>query len=279
MFSQISAYLQYIYPQHLLTELAGQLANSPTPWLKNYLISNFVRSYRVDMSSALIENPLQYATFNDFFTRKLKPELRPIAQDPEIASPVDGKVAQIGVIKDQQLLQAKNFYYDLKTLLGNDAALAETFNGGSYTTLYLAPHNYHRIHMPLTGTLQKAIFVPGKLFSVNQKTSHVIPQLFTRNERLISVFDTEAGPMAVILVGAIIVGSIQMIWQDQAFRASIVTSLPTNAITLAKGTELGLFKLGSTVILLFGKNKISWSNILNSGDTIEYGSTMGSITS
>lgn len=279
MFKQLSAYLQYLYPKHLLSSSAGMLANSTSPRLKNYLIDSFIKAYNVDMSSALIEDPHQYATFNDFFTRKLKPGIRPIAPDKEIASPCDGTVSQLGMINNNQLLQAKNFYYDLPSLLANEQEAVNQFSDGSFATLYLAPHNYHRVHMPLDGELQQTIFVPGDLFSVNNNTADYIPNLFARNERLICIFSTVAGPMAVILVGALIVGSIQMAWQDHAMRYKCVTSkvYGRGAVKFHKGEELGLFKLGSTVVLLFAHDKVSWSDKLQPGLQSEFGMSLGKI--
>lgn len=279
MFKSISAYLQYLYPKHLISSGAGKLAESGNLRLKNFLIDRFIRAYNVDMSTALIEDPHQYETFNDFFTRKLKPNIRPIAPTPEIACPCDGKISQLGTLKNNQLFQAKNFYYDLSSLLADDQNLVEQFMNGSFATLYLAPHNYHRVHMPLDGELQQTIFVPGSLFSVNNTTADYVPNLFARNERLISIFSTSAGPMAVILIGALIVGSIKMVWNDVAIRHDQITSKAygRGAIKLVKGEELGLFKLGSTVVLLFGHEKVEWSNKLHPGLETKFGESLGKI--
>lgn len=279
MFKQLSAYLQYLYPKHLLSSSAGKLANSTNPKLKNYLIDKFIGLYNVDMSTALIEDPHQYTTFNDFFTRKLKSDIRSIAPDPEIACPCDGTISQIGTVKNKQLLQAKQFYYDLPSLLANHDDLIDKFSHGSFATIYLAPHNYHRVHMPLTGELQQTIFVPGKLFSVNNNTADYIPNLFARNERLISIFSTEAGPMAVILVGALIVGSIKMAWQEVAMRHDIITNqdFGHGTLKLQKGEELGLFKLGSTVIVLFGANRVTWASDITPGLETKFGISLGKI--
>src|SRR5579862_5099450 len=203
----MKALLQNLIPQHLLSRLSGQIAESRHPWLKNKLISYFMKHYHINMHEAIRENPQDYLSFNDFFIRQLKPNLRPICPgENAIASPVDCCIAQIGQAKSNQLLQAKDFYFDLENLLGKDVALAKKFYDANFATLYLAPSNYHRVHMPLTGTLVKSIYVPGKLFSVNRMTSELVPHLYSRNERLITVFETETGPMAIILVGALIVG-------------------------------------------------------------------------
>jgi len=276
----LKVYIQYFLPKRLLTTLAGWIAESRNPRLKNYAIRNFIRRYNVDMSLARIEDPEEYETFNSFFIRKLKPELRPITKgENDIACPADGTIAQIGQIKQNQLLQAKNFYFDLETLLGNDTQLAETFYDGSFATLYLAPHNYHRVHMPLDGKLEKVIYVPGKLFSVNRMTSDIIPRLYSRNERLICLFDTVAGPMAVIFVGAMIVGSIQTIWMDKPVSTQQSSHIKPDSrpIHIARGAELGQFKLGSTVIVLFRQNQVEWSNSLNSTSAVQFGQFLGKI--
>jgi phosphatidylserine decarboxylase len=277
---RLSIFLQIILPQHFLTACFGWLARIRMDAAKNWMIRKFIRKYQVDMSLACLENPESYPDFNHFFIRKLKPALRPIAAGEDIiVSPVDGKVAQIGLISKDQLLQAKNFYYDLKSLLGNDEELASLFYNGAYTTLYLAPRDYHRVHMPLAGTLKKSIFIPGKLFSVNRMTSEIIPNLFSRNERLVTIFDTEAGPMAVILVGAIIVGNIQTVWMQKPARAyGVENFMPDTELHLQKGDELGHFTLGSTVIVLFGKGNIAWSSDIQANASLQFGENLGCCT-
>lgn len=272
--------LQTLLPHHLLTRLAGRLANATTPCFKNWLIRRFMKQYNINLNEALIKHPEAFATFNDFFIRKLEPSARPICKNlSDLACPVDGTVAQIGNITRNRLIQAKGHDYTLEALLGGDQPLANAFTNGSFATLYLAPHNYHRIHMPVNGTLEQSIFVPGRLFSVNENTTAVIPRLFARNERLITVFNTEAGPMAVILVGAMIVGSIQTAWMQEAFRAKQLTKeIISQPITLKKGEELGYFKLGSTVILLFGKDRIQWNPALAPNKTIHMGESIGAIS-
>ncbi len=238
-----------------------------------------MKIYPVTLTEAIIEDARAYSTFNDFFTRQLKPELRPIEKNSQIiVSPVDGTVAQIGRIQQNQLIQAKNFYFSLESLLGDDPKLASLFYDGEFATLYLAPHNYHRVHMPLTGSLKKTIYIPGKLFSVNQMTSEIIPHLYSRNERLVTLFETEAGPMAIILVGAMIVGSIKTVWIDQPIRSHrIHTREFTNEVTLEKGAELGLFKLGSTVILLYPHNTMTWSSNIQPGSSLQFGQPLGQL--
>src|SRR3990167_4953008 len=203
-------FLQYFTPHHWLTHFMGWLAESETPWLKNFLIKRFLKRYAVNLHEARIENPLSYSSFNQFFIRQLKPALRTICKEPfAVSSPVDGTLTQICSIQTNQLLQAKNHYYDLEGILGNEKHLAKHFYNGCYATFYLAPQNYHRVHMPLDGQLEQTIYIPGRLFSVNLITTDYVPRLFSRNERLVAVFNTEAGKMAVILVGAMIVGNIK----------------------------------------------------------------------
>lgn len=278
MIKKISVYLQYLAPQHWLTHIAGWLAENRTPWFKNFFIKKFIKKYNVDMSLAKIENPEAFVCFNQFFIREFKPELRPVtAGANEIACPADGTIAQIGRIQKAKMLQAKNFYFTLDALLGGDLQLAETFQNGDFATIYLAPSNYHRVHMPITGKLIKTIFVPGNLFSVNNITAESVPNLYSRNERLICLFETAAGPMAVILVGAMIVGSIQTVWMKEPVREKhihIETCTAKNYV-LAKGAELGHFKLGSTVLVLFSKDKTVWTNGLGADTVVNFGQLIG----
>jgi len=253
--------------------LAGKFANTKRAWIKNKLIDLFCRHYRVDLTEAAIQNPHDYETFNLFFTRALKPGARPIVTDANtIASPADGVLAALGTIHQQQLIQAKNRHFDATTLLGGQADLGALFQNGHYATIYLAPHNYHRVHMPVTGKLRQSVFIPGKLFSVNHMTSQLIPSLYARNERLALIFDTDIGPVAVILVGALIVGSMQTIWMTQPKRSQqLEIDTPTTDICLEKGAELGRFLLGSTVILLLPSRPISWSKAASPDASIQTG--------
>ena len=252
--------LQYLLPQHLLSRLVGKLAECRLPWLKNLLIRRFITQYKVDMSEAVESAPEAYANFNAFFTRALKDGARPIADAP-VVCPADGAISQLGEINRGRIFQAKGQDYSLQTLLGDDKALTAEFDGGSFATIYLSPRDYHRVHMPVDGTLRSMTYVPGKLFSVNTTTAENVRSLFARNERAICVFDTEFGPMAMILVGAMIVAGIETVWDGQVApppRQLTTRSYPQEAPTLKKGEEMGRFKLGSTVILLFGKDKIDW---------------------
>lgn len=237
------------------------------------------------MNEAIQTNPFKYATYNDFFTRHLKPECRPIdTNNNAIVSPADGNMAQRGLIKQDQILQAKGHNYSVQSLLGGDTNLAKQFINGSFATIYLAPKDYHRVHMPLTGRLRKMIYVPGELFSVNAHAAENIPNLFARNERVVAIFDTAAGPMALILVGAMIVGSIETKWFGTVTPPHSKTiktweyDADTN-IELAKGAEMGLFKLGSTVIVLFAAQAALWDEGISINSDLKMGSKIGLITS
>jgi len=250
--------LQYLLPQNLLSRLVGWIAASRIGIVRAALIRLFLNRYRVDLAEASPSDPGAFASFNDFFTRRLKAGARPLDADPRSAvCPADGLVSQAGPIRGDSLLQAKGIDYSAAALLGGDPALSAEFAGGSFATIYLAPHNYHRVHMPLAGTLRAARFVPGDLFSVNAVTAGSVPRLFTRNERIACVFDTAAGPMAVVLVGALFVGSMSLAWSGRISPAGDepgVRELPIHdpIIALDRGAELGWFNMGSTVVVLFG---------------------------
>ena len=234
------------------------MAENKTPWIKNYLINYFLRRYAVNMQEASEPNPFAYASFNDFFTRSLKPTARQIITNNQtIVSPADGIIAATGKIQVDQIFQAKNHNFSIRDLLGDNSIDSSQFTNGTFCTIYLAPHNYHRVHMPLDGSLEQMLFIPGKLFSVSTKTSDAIPNLFARNERLVTIFNTNIGKVAVILVGAMVVGSIETSWQKNIsppHHSQIKAWHYDQKIKLNKGEELGLFKLGSTVITLFPKN-------------------------
>ena len=273
--------LQYLIPQHGLSRLVGMLARSEVPWIKTTFISLFMKRFGIDLSEAQIEDPDRFETFNAFFTRALKPEARPLeASDAaDIACPADGAVSQLGAIRANQVFQAKGHDYSLYDLLGADSALASEFTNGQFATIYLSPRDYHRVHMPVTGTLRETRYVPGDLFSVNEATANGVPNLFARNERLVCIFDTEHGPAAVILVGAMIVAGIETVFSGQ------VTPLPkqvvttdyqrTAPITLEKGDELGRFLLGSTVVLLFPEGKARFESDLKAGSLVRVKSKLG----
>ena len=256
----LKAALLYPLPHHAISRITHWAVRVATPWFKNLLIKTFIRVFKVDMSEALEEEPTAYPTFNAFFTRALKPEARPMPDDPDaILSPADGTISQMGPIEGDTIFQAKGHGFTTAELLGGDEALAEEFRDGWFATIYLSPRDYHRVHMPMTGTLRKMIHVPGRLFSVAPFTVRTVPKLFARNERVACIFDTEHGPMALVLVGAINVGSIETAWAGevvpparQAPRKSpdkTLNEAPEKII--AKGQEMGRFNMGSTVVALF----------------------------
>lgn len=270
---------QFLLPHHLVSRLAGYIAECRWPWFKNLLIKKFIDHYRVDMAEAQESNPEAYAHFNDFFTRALKADARTFVQQPDsIACPVDGTISQLGDIREGRIFQAKGHEFSALELLGGSAQLAELFQEGKFATVYLSPKDYHRIHMPIAGELKQTLYVPGRLYSVSPLTTNQIPRLFARNERLIALFDTEMGPMAMILVGAMIVASIETVW------ASLVTPPKRqlkqtqygDRIRLEKGDEMGRFKLGSTVIMLFGKDAMQWEQSLAADQGVRMGQLLGS---
>jgi phosphatidylserine decarboxylase len=277
---------QHLVPQHLLSRLVGALADSTTPWLKNRFITWFARKYQINMTEARDEVLTNYPSFNAFFTRELKEGARPIDHsEGSIVSPADGAISQLGRIEHGRIFQAKGRGYGLTTLLGGDQQRAEQFMNGSFATVYLSPRDYHRVHMPISGTLTHTTYVPGDLFSVNQTTAEGVDQLFARNERLVAYFDTEHGPMAMILVGAMIVAGIETVWGGQeAPRLKKPIHTPFNnqtlaPITLDKGTEMGRFKLGSTVILLFAQDKVLWDEALAANSPVKLGEKVASAVS
>jgi phosphatidylserine decarboxylase len=273
----------YVIPQFGLSRLAGWLASSQCkPW-KNGLIKWFIHQYQVDMSTAEISDYRKFSSFNDFFIRKLRPDARPIVQQKHaIVCPVDGIISQFGHIENSTLVQAKGKSYTLSSLLAAKQNLVQQFEDGYYATLYLAPHNYHRIHMPLDGICEKMIYVPGKLFSVNQSSALVVDKLFARNERVICLFKTNYGPMAVILIGAMVVASINTKWHGDVTPPRLKQIYEwsydkDNIISLKAGEELGYFKLGSSVILLFPKDSLAWEQSLRANDEIQFGQYLGTM--
>jgi len=275
--------LQHLLPHHLLSRAVGLLAACELHWLKNLLIRRFIRAYGVDMAEALEPDPAAYASFNAFFTRALKSGARPLpASDKAVVSPADGALSAIGAINQDTLIQAKGRSYSMTTLLGGDAERAAVFQNGCFATVYLSPKDYHRVHMPLAGTLKEMIYVPGRLFSVNQTTADNIPDLFARNERAVCIFDTAAGPMAVVLVGAMIVAAIDTVWAGQVAPAphGLQVSNYRQAsppVHLQKGLELGRFRLGSTAIVLFGPDMMAWQDDYSAGSTVRMGEQLGTL--
>lgn len=276
---KIKVGLQYWIPQHGLTRLMGKLASAKAGGLTTAIIRWFIKQYNVNMDEALHSDPKHFKTFNEFFVRELKPDARPLAQgDDVITHPADACVSQFGPIHDGKLIQAKSHDFSAQTLLGGDAKLAEEFTAGEFATLYLSPSDYHRVHMPCDGTLRQMIYVPGDLFSVNPLTAANVPNLFARNERVVCIFDTEFGPMAQVLVGATIVGSIELVWAGTVTppRGNTVyrwdyPATGNKAVVLKKGEEMGRFKLGSTVINLFAKDAIRFDDSMQLNVTTRLG--------
>ncbi|MCP3907278.1 MAG: phosphatidylserine decarboxylase [Oceanicoccus sp.] len=272
---------QYIVPQHLLSRAAGMVAECEWPWVKNKFIQWFIRRYNVNMDEAADPEPLNYKNFNAFFTRELMAGARPITiEENSIACPADGAISQLGDIENGRIFQAKGQSYTLEELIGGDKEIARPFQGGRFATVYLSPKDYHRVHMPLTGKLKSMTYVPGDLFSVNATTAENVPRLFSRNERAVCIFETDAGPMAVILVGAMIVAGIETVWAGQV--APIKREIRTQkylakqkAISLKKGQEMGRFKLGSTAIVLFGPDVMQWREDLKAGSPTTMGELFG----
>ncbi|HEX4869255.1 MAG TPA: archaetidylserine decarboxylase [Moraxellaceae bacterium] len=274
--------LQQILPQHLLSRLVGWLAESRIGFIKNTFIANFAANYDVNMREAVEENPLAYENFNAFFTRPLKPGMRPIDATPgSIACPADGAISQLGDIEGNFIFQAKGHQYTLNELLGGDVTRAHPFLNGKFATVYLSPRDYHRVHMPYTGTLREMIYVPGDLYSVNTRTAENVPRLFARNERLVCIFDTDIGPMAVVLVGAMIVAGIETVWAGRVAparpRKITVTDYrdAPRPVVLKKGDELGRFYLGSTAIVCFGHDVMAWDGHYRAGTPTRMGEKMG----
>ncbi|MDB5954130.1 MAG: psd [Ramlibacter sp.] len=253
---------QYLLPKKLLTVFAGLVANARMGGVTQSIIRRFVAHYQVDMGEAADPRIENYATFNDFFTRALREGVRPISPAPFVC-PVDAAISQFGPIEHDQLFQAKGHSYSTRALVGGDQQLAQRFDHGHFATLYLAPKDYHRIHMPCEGRLTRMIYVPGDLFSVNPLTARHVPSLFARNERVVCVFDCAHGPMVMVLVGATIVGSMETVWHGvinpPRTREPREWNYGNQDIVLSKGAEMGRFLLGSTVILLFPQNVLTFT--------------------
>ncbi|GAB6041041.1 archaetidylserine decarboxylase [Endothiovibrio diazotrophicus] len=279
----LKALPQYLYPHHPLSRMMHAATRCCCPRLKNPFTRWFVRRFGIDLSEAAQPDPLAYPHFNAFFTRALREGARPLAGgEAVVVSPVDGTVSQLGAIRGGDIFQAKGRRFDLTTLLGGDPARAAPFRDGAFATIYLSPRDYHRIHMPLAGRLTGMVHVPGRLFSVNPATTRVIPGLFARNERVVALFDTAAGPMAVVMVGAIFVGSIETVWAGEVTppagsRVSAWGYPADEAPRLVRGEELGRFNMGSTVILLFGRDRLEWDERLAAGGGLRMGQALGSI--
>jgi phosphatidylserine decarboxylase len=273
--------LQYLLPQHLVSRLAYRLTRSRVPLVKNALIGSFIDNYHPDMSDAAQPEPKQFESFNAFFTRALHAGARPADADARaLVSPVDGAVSQIGRLDGSWMVQAKGHAYTLESLLAADPSWSAPFRGGAFATLYLAPFNYHRIHMPLPGTLRAAWYVPGQLFSVNATTAGGVPGLFARNERIVCIFADGAVMFALVLVGALFVGSMSTVWHGevtparQRQRTELALTGGSAGLTLAKGAEMGRFNMGSTVILLLPPGVSEWLPNVAPGSAVRVGETL-----
>jgi phosphatidylserine decarboxylase len=276
--------LQRLLPQHGISRIVLAATRSRVPAFKNALIRLFVRGFNPDMSDAVEREPTAYPSFNEFFTRALRAGTRPVDADPRaIVSPVDGTVSEAGLLSADRLLQAKGHEYTLRALLAGNPAWERSFAGGSFATIYLAPYNYHRIHMPLPGELRESFYVPGKLFSVNRTTAQLVPGLFSINERVFCGFDSGGLPWAIILVGALNVGSMATVWHGDVTPRwhRVVTPLPVDEVlapaTLAKGDEMARFNMGSTVILLLPPGAAEWQDTLVAGRTLRMGERIGTL--
>ncbi|MDC8832147.1 archaetidylserine decarboxylase [Alteromonas gilva] len=264
---------QYVLPKHLISRLIGKLASADAGSFTTWLIKLFIKQYKVNMDEAMYSQPKDYRTFNDFFTRALKPGVRPIVEDDNtLCHAVDGKVSQFGDILGEDLIQAKGHKYTLSALLGGNPDLAKPFKGGKFATIYLSPKDYHRIHMPIEGTLTDMVYVPGELFSVNPLTTENVPGLFARNERVVTLYDTPVGKVAIVLVGATIVASIDTVWAGTVTppAGKNVTHWRyegDEAVTLAKGEELGQFKLGSTIVVCFESDRVEFADLAIAQET------------
>ncbi len=276
--------LQYLLPQHLLSRLIGAIARARVAWIRRPLIAGFVRGYRPELDDAVQPDPQAYPSFNAFFTRSLRPGARPASPAPlAIDSPVDGRISALGTSARGRLLQAKGRDYALRALLAGNETLAARLEGGLFMTIYLAPFNYHRIHMALDGTLGGAWYVPGALFSVNDTTARHVQDLFARNERVILEFAGDRGPHVLVMVGALFVGSMGTVWHGDIAppRQRGATALPMpatpGAARLARGAEVGRFNMGSTVILLLPPGSASWDGGLAAGSAVRVGQALGAV--
>ena len=266
-------------PHHFISRIIFYLTRIKGPGVTT-AIRWFIKAFKVDMNDSIIQDISQFPSFNRFFVRELKPESRPIAEGSnELCSPVDGTVSQCGNIEHDLIFQAKGHYYSLSNLLGGDSELADQFINGRFATIYLAPYNYHRIHMPMDAKLEKMIYVPGRLFSVAQWTVRAIPSLFARNERVVCSFTTENGPLVMILVGAINVAAIETVWSGlitppngKAINRTLYEDAQQQEFN--KGEEMGRFNMGSTVILLTG-NQVEWDDSFDANRIVKMGEKIG----
>ncbi len=273
--------LQHLLPQHFLSMLMWRFTRTRLGFILPIFIRLFVKQFAVNLDEAAESSPAAYSTFNAFFTRALRPDARPITDDPQaIISPVDAMISQLGAIENGQLIQAKGRQFTLTELLGGAHDLAQLFDGGLFATLYLSPRDYHRIHTPAAGQLRSMLYIPGKLFSVNPATVRGVPNLFTRNERVICVFNNEHGPFVLVLVGAIFVGSIETTWAGEVTppRGTLIRRddySNDDAPTFARAAECARFNMGSTVIVLLPPGRAQWLADKQPNDRIQCGAALG----
>jgi phosphatidylserine decarboxylase len=274
---------QYAAPHHALSQLAGRIARIRHPIVRTFLIKSFLTFYDVDLNEAERSSVGDYVSFNDFFTRSLQPHVRPLAANPDaLISPADGAISQLGSLDGDRLLQAKGRHYSLAALLALEPEAAARYLGGNFVTIYLAPHNYHRVHVPFGGRIAAVRYVPGQLFSVNQRTARCVDGLFARNERVIVEFDTEHGRIAVILVGAMLVASMELTvcdvpgaMRNAGGRSAPYTVPPAGDYgSLDRGAELGRFNMGSTVIIVVEAQRWQWLPELEAGRTLKMGEAL-----
>lgn len=283
LLDQLKSWPLALLPHQLLSRLVRIATRWQTVWLKTGLIRLFIRHFKVNMDDAETPGAGAYTDFNHFFTRALQPTARPFPDDPRvIVSPVDGRVSQAGDITAGRLLQAKGRDYSLAALLGGSIEQIALFSNGKFATLYLSPRDYHRIHMPCPGRLLETTYIPGRLFSVAPHTSRAIPGLFTRNERLVCLFETPMGPMALIMVGAIFVSCMETVWSGivnprmaMSLQKTVFESPACQTVELQRGDEMGRFNMGSTVILLYGADRVEWIDGLQAGAPLQMGQMIG----
>lgn len=276
---RLFAALQWVLPTRALS--LGMYALTRIRWapFKNAFIRLFMRGFSISLKEAEIDRPEGFATFNAFFTRALKADARPLAPEPAWLSPVDGTLSQFGALEEGRLIQAKGRDYRVDALL-TDPLWAHELRDGSFATIYLAPYNYHRIHMPMAGRLRCWCYVPGRLFSVNAATARAMPNLFARNERLVAVFDTDRGPLMMVLVGALFVGGLETVWSGPVTPPHLrnppgAALKPMAPVALARGAEMGRFNMGSTVILLGGPGVLPCNNDMQLGQAVTMGMALG----
>jgi phosphatidylserine decarboxylase len=281
VFERVLAGIQYVLPQHLLSRIVYALMRCEIVWVKNLLIRLISHTAGINYAEALSPDPADYVSFNAWFTRQLKPGSRLFDATPRaFLSPCDGKISETGSLNKNSILQAKGKQYTVQDLLANDPVCGQ-LGDGYFSTIYLSPKDYHRIHMPLSGRLQRMIHVPGRLFSVAPYTARQVPRLFARNERVICVFETDAGPLVMVLVGAMLVSSTQTVWAGEITpnknKQVSTKDYTSEDISLAIGEEMGRFNMGSTVILLMPPGALKTQSGLGSGDSVQVGQKIGSI--